>query len=121
MKKITILLAAVLTLSLMSCSHDSPEKAVDNFYKAAQEQDFATALSYSNFPENEREQVIPYLEELGMEIYGYEILGSDIDEGDTTATVFLKLVTAGFSNDSTESEINVPCVLCDEGWKVKFI
>lgn len=121
MKKITILLAALFTLAMTGCSSDSPEKAVDNFYKATQEHDFATALSYSNFPENEREQVIPYLEALGMTIFDYEILGSDIDDGDSTATVFLHLVTADGNQDSVSADINIPCVLADNAWKVKFI
>ena len=94
---------------------------VDKFYKATQNKDFAKALTYTNVEEPERTQLVTLLENMDMIIYEYEILGTNIDEGDSTATVYLRLVTANnIVPDSNENELNVPCVKVGRDWKVTF-
>ena len=76
----------------------------------------------TNISDKEREPLVNLLENMEMVIYKYEILGSNMDKGDTSATVYLRLVTANNINpDSSETELNVPCVKMGRHWKVKFI
>ena len=121
MKKTIILLASFFAIVMAGCSSKTPDQVVDKFYKATQDKDFVKALSYTNLEEPEKTQLITLLENMDMIIYDYEILGSNIDEGDSTATVYLRLVTANnIVPDSNESELNVPCVKVDNEWKVTF-
>ena len=122
MKKITILLTALMALMVAGCSKSTPEQAVDKFYHATQNNDYKTALTYTNLSDKEKEPLLNLLENMDMVIHEYEILGSNIDEGDTTATVYMRLVTANNINpDSSETELNIPCVKHGRHWKVKFI
>ena len=87
----------------------------------AQAKDFAKAVTYTDLEEAEKEVLITYLENVGMTIYSYEVLGSNIDEGDTTALVFVHLETANNVNaDTSVTEINIPCVKEGRKWKVTF-
>ena len=122
MKKITLLFAGLMALAVAGCVKSTPEQAVDEFYKATQNNDYTTALTYTNISDKEKEPLVNLLENMEMVIYEYEILGSNIDKGDSTATVYLRLVTANNINpDSSETELNVPCVKMGRHWKVKFI
>lgn len=121
MKKITILLASLLAILVAACGSKTPDQVVDYFYKATQEHDYTKALTYTNLEEPERTQLVNLLENMDMTIYEYEVLGSNIDDGDTTATVYLRLVTANnIQTDSNETELNVPCVKQGREWKVTF-
>lgn len=121
MKKTIILLVSLLAIVVVGCSRKTPDQVVAQFYKATQAQDYKKALSYTNLEEPEKTQLINLLENMDMVIYDYEVLGSNIDEGDTTATVYLRLVTASnISPDSNMSELNVPCVKVGGNWKVTF-
>ena len=121
MKKTIIFFTALLALFVAGCGSSTPDKVVDKFYKATQAHDFATALKYTNLEEPERTQLINLLENMDMTIYEYEVIGSNIDEGDTTATVYLRLVTANnIATDSNETELNVPRVKEGRDWKVTF-
>jgi hypothetical protein len=118
MKKYTIALAAACALFLASCSN-KPEEIVNDFYLANQSNDYEKALSYTDLPEEAQPQVIEYLESMGMVIHEYEILGTTIDEGDTTALVDLRLVTSNaFHPDSIFDQIKVPCVKDGRKWRV---
>ena len=48
MKKITLLFAGLMTLAVAGCVKSTPEQSVDNFYKATQNNDYTTALTYTN-------------------------------------------------------------------------
>lgn len=121
MKKTIIFFVSLLAIAMAGCSSKTPDQVVSLFYKATQEQDFAKAMTYTDLDEPEREQLITLLENMDMTIYEYEVLGSNIDEGDTTATVYLRLVTANnISPDSNSNELNVPCVKVGKEWKVSF-
>lgn len=121
MKKTIVLFASLLAILVAGCGNKTPDQVVEKFYKATQAHDFATALKYTNLEEPERTQLINLLENMDMTIYEYEVLGSNIDEGDTTATVYLRLVTANnIVTDSNETELNVPCVKEGRDWKVTF-
>lgn len=122
MKKTTVLFAVLMAMAFTGCVKSSPEATVDSFYQATQNNDYATALSYTNISDKEKEPLINLLENMEMVIYEYEVLGSNIDKGDTTATVYLRLVTANSLNpDSSATELNVPCIKIGRHWKVKFI
>ena len=122
MKKRALTLAAIFALSLCGCSNDSPEKAVEGFYKASQEHDMMKALSYTNVDESEREQIAEIVNTMGIEIIDYEILNTVIDEGDTTATVELTLrATSAQAPDTIESTPHIPCLKTQSGWKVLFL
>lgn len=121
MKKTIILIASLFAIVMAGCSRMTPDQVVDKFYKATQNKDFAKALTYTNVEEPERTQLVTLLENMDMIIYEYEILGTNIDEGDSTATVYLRLVTANnIVPDSNENELNVPCVKVGRDWKVTF-
>ena len=122
MKKRALTLAAIFALSLCGCSNDSPEKAVEGFYKASQEHDMMKALSYTNVDESEREQIAEIVNTMGIDIIDYEILNTVIDEGDTTATVELTLrATSAQAPDTIESTPPIPCLKTQSGWKVLFL
>lgn len=109
MKKRVLTLAAFFALSLCGCSNDSPEKAVEGFYKASQEHDMMKALSYTNVDETEREQIAEIVNAMEIDIIDYEILNTAIDEGDTTATVEINLsVTSSQASDTIESTPKSP-------------
>jgi hypothetical protein len=123
MKKITILLSALLALSFIGCkSNNTPEQVVLNFYQATQENDFHQALNYTNLAQEEQEQVIQVLDQMGMVIHSYNVIESNIDEGDSTAVVTLHLVTSNAYNpDTVGNDLDIPCVKVGGDWKVKFI
>ena len=57
-----------------------------------------------------------------MDIHAYEVVSSEVDEGDTTATVHLKTkVTVEGSSDTIEATPLVRCVKSDGQWKVLFL
>ena len=121
MKKNIIFLTALFAIIVAGCGRNTPDHAVDMFYKATQAHDYAKALEYSNLENGDREYLIAYLEKMGMVIHEYEVLGSNIDEGDTTATVYLHIVSSNKNApDSLENELNVSCVKRGNKWKVKF-
>lgn len=122
MKKRALTLAAVFAITLCGCSNDSPEKAVEGFYKASQKHDMMKALSYTNVDESEREQIAEILNTMEIDIVDYEILNTIIDEGDTTATVELNLrATSLQSPDTIQSTPQIPCIKTQDGWKVIFL
>lgn len=122
MKKRALTLAAIFALSLCGCSNDSPEKAVEGFYKASQEHDMMKALSYTNVDESEREQIAEIVNTMGIDIIDYEILNTVIDKGDTTATVELTLrATSAQAPDTIESTPQIPCLKTQSGWRVLFL
>jgi len=123
MKKITILLSALLAFSFIGCkNNNTPEQVVLNFYKATQENEFKQALSYTNLAQEEQEQVIQVLDQMGMVIHSYEVIETNIDEGDSTAFVTLHLVTSNAYNpDTMSNDLDIPCVKVGDEWKVKFI
>jgi len=121
MKKHTITIAAICTLFMAACS-SSPEKVVDQFYTATQANDFEKAMSYTNIAKEEQAEVIDVLGNMGMVIHSFEVTGSTIDEGDTTATVDLHLVTSNaFHPDSMADDIKVPCIKSGNQWQVRMI
>lgn len=121
MKKTITLSAALLALMLAGCGKSSPEGAVEKFYHATQAKEYSTALTYTNLTDKEKEPLLDLLESLDMNIYEYEIKATQI-ESDSTATVCLRLVTSNsLDADSTENELDIPCVKQGKEWKVKFI
>jgi hypothetical protein len=59
---------------------------------------------------------------MGMVIHSFKVNGSTIDEGDTTATVDLHIVTSNaFHPDSMSDDIKVPCIKSGNRWQVKMI
>lgn len=122
MKKISILLATFLAFTLTSCNNNSPEKVVSDFYQATQDYDIEKALTYTNLNEADRQQVSELIDQMGMVIHEYKVLGSTIDEGDTTATVTLHLVASNaFNPDTLGNDLEIPCQKVDGQWKVKFM
>lgn len=122
MKKRALTLATIFALSLCGCSNDSPEKAVEGFYKASQEHDMMKALNYTNVDESEREQIAEIVNTMGIDIIDYEILNTVIDEGDTTATVGMLLhVSSQQSHDTLTSSPTTSCIKTKKGWKVKLL
>jgi len=122
MKKKIILLSVLATMFMTGCRQEPPETVVDNFYKATQTKDFEQALTFTNLTDKEKEPLLALLSNMDMEIYEYEIYGSNIDEGDTSATVYIRLVTSNKSNPQKEEvELNIPCVRQGRDWKVKFL
>jgi len=123
MKRITVLLSAIMAITLMGCSSkNTPEQVVLNFYKATQENDFTKAMSYTNLAEEEQEQVIQVLDQMGMVIHEYSVNETNMEEGDSTAFVSLHLVVSNAYNpDTMSSDLDIPCVKVGNDWKVKFI
>lgn len=124
MKKITTLAIASLAFAMAGCSNgnNTPEKVVNNFYQATQNNEFSQAMEYTNMAEEEREQVISLLGETGMVIHDFKVTDSRIEEGDSTAWVSLHLVVSNaFHPDTMGNDIEVPCVKVGKDWKVKFI
>lgn len=100
----------------------SPEQVVDSFYHSVQAGEFAHALTFSTLDGDEADEVIDLLDNMGLNVCEYQVLGSTIDEGDTTATVQLYLsVTNALSSDTTASEIDIPCVKYGKRWRVQFM
>ena len=120
MKKTILLFTALFALLAAACSSDTPDQVVDTFYHATQANDYAKALSYTKLNYAEKEVLVEYLKNMGMVIHDYEVLGSNIDEGDTTATVYVHLVNANINADSSETEVNLTCVKEGKDWKVAF-
>lgn len=123
MKKSTTLLSTLLAFSFFSCqSSNTPEQAVLDFYKASQESNYPQALSCTNLTPEEQEQVIQIMAQTGMVIHSYEVIETHIDEGDSTASVSLRLVSSNaFNPDTTSNDLNIPCVKASGQWKVKII
>lgn len=123
MKKRVISLATVLAFALCGCGNNrTPEEAVTNFYQASMENDIQKALENTNVDKAERDQVAEIVNMTGMEVLDYELLGSTIDEGDTTATVTLHLVASNaFNPDTLGNDLEIPCQKVDGQWKVKFM
>lgn len=120
MKNRFIALTAICTLFFAACGNNL-EKTVDNFYKATKDSDFEKAMTYTNVLPEERQQVIDVLSEMGMVIHEYKILGSTVDEGDTTATVKLHLVTSNAYNpNKIADDIDVPCIKSGSNWVVEL-
>ncbi len=120
--KIHAIAAATLCTILLAACNNNPEEAVNHFYAATQANDFEKALTYTNIAEEEREGVIDVLSEMGMVIHSFKVNGSTIDEGDTTATVDLHIVTSNaFHPDSMSDDIKVPCIKSSNRWQVKMI
>lgn len=121
MKKNIIAATVLCSLFFVGCNN-SPESVVEEFYKANKANDFEKALSYTNIAKEERSEVIDILSEMGTVIHEYKVLGSTIDEGDTTAIVDLHLVTSNaFYPDSMADDIKVPCIKSGRHWQVKLI
>jgi len=123
MKKITILLSALVALSFIGCNRsNTPDKVVLNFYKATQENEFEKAMTYTNLADEEQDQVIQVLNQMGMVIHDYKVLETNIEEGDSTAFVSLHLVVSNAYNpDTMSNDLDIPCVKVGNEWKVKFI
>ena len=123
MKKRVISLATVLAFALCGCGNNrTPEEAVTNFYQASMENDIQKALENTNVDKAERAQVAEIVNMTGMEVLDYELLGSTIDEGDTTATVELTLrATSAQAPDTATTNVSVPCIKSNGTWSVKFL
>ena len=123
MKKITILLSALMALSFSGCKNsNTPEQAVLNFYQATQNNEYQQALTYTNLAPEEQEQVLQVLDQMGMVVHNFEVIETNIDEGDSTAFVTLHLVTSNAYNpDNMSNDLDIPCVKVGDKWKVKFI
>ncbi len=121
MKKNIIILTALFAMFVAACSNDTPDQVVDKFYHATQVGDYDKALTYTNLNGQEKKVLVEFLKNMGMSIYDYEVLGTHIDEGDSTALVYVHLKTSNSINtDTSENEINVPCVKEGHKWKVIF-
>ena len=123
MKKTTIALAAIFTTALCGCNNcNTPEKAVTQFYKASQAHNTEEALKYTNVSESEREIVESVFNSINMEIHDFEVLNTTIEEGDTTATVEMRLhVSSPESLDTLTSTPITSCIKTKEGWIVKLM
>lgn len=122
MRKELLPLAALWVLVLASCTKNGPEGVVDKFYGALQKSDYAAALAYTNVPPEDVPQVAEIMKCMEMDINAYEVLSSEVDEGDTTASVYLntKVVVAG-SSDTIEATPLVRCIKSGGQWKVIFL
>lgn len=123
MKRITLALAALLTLGFASCdSSNTPESAVNDFYSAMQANDIEKSLTYTNLSSDRYEELASSLEQFGLVIVSFETLSTIIDEGDTTATVTTHLVTTNAYNpDTVGNNIEVPCIKVDGKWKMMMM
>ena len=123
MKKTAILLSALMALSILGCKNsNTPEQVVLNFYKATQDNEYQKAMTYTNLAEEEQDQVIQVLDQTGMVIHNFEVLETNIEEGDSTAFVTLHLeVSNAFNPDTMSNDLDIPCVKVGDKWKVKFI
>lgn len=124
MKRIALVLCALLAFTLSSCGNkNTPENAVENFYKASQANEQEKALEYTNLSEEDRQHVLEFVDQMGMVIHEYKVLNSTIDEFDSNyATVTLHLVSSNaFNPDTISNDIEVPCVKVNGEWKVNFL
>lgn len=124
MKKITTLAVAALAIAMASCTNkdNTPEKVVNNFYQATQNNEFDKAMEYTNLAEEERAQVVEIIGNTGMVIHEFSVIDSRIEEGDSTAWVSLHLVVSNaFRPDTVGNDLEIPCVKVDKQWKVKFM
>lgn len=121
MKKHSLFIAT-LCIMLMAACGPKPEEVVEEYYKAVQDHDYATALTYSNVPDSVRDLVIDILDSSMVTVHNYKVLGCTIDPGNTTATVDLHLVTSHLLHpDSISDNIKVPCVKSHHKWVVKML
>ncbi len=118
MKKFTFAMAAACAFVLVSCGN-TPEEAVNNFYTANKANEFEKAMTYTDLPDEARPLVVEFLDSMGMVIHDFEVTGSTMGAGDTTALVDLHLVTSNaFNPDSIFDDIVVPCIKDGRTWKV---
>ena len=79
-------------------------------------------MSYTNLAKEEQDQVIQVLDQMGMVIHNFEVIETNIDEGDSTAFVTLHLeVSNAYNPDTMRNDLDIPCVKVGDQWKVKFI
>ena len=121
MAKKILPLAVIVLLALTSCTKNSPEAVADRFYDALQRSAYTEALAYTNVPAENLEQTATLIEKMGMHLYAYEVLSSEMEEGDSTAVVQAStVVTFDEGTDTVNASPMVRCVKVDGEWKVVF-
>lgn len=121
MKKRTLFIATICFMLMAACG-PKPGEVVEEYYKAVQNHDYATALSYSNVSDDVHDLVLDILDSSEVVVHHYKVLGYTIYPGDSTAVVDLYLSTSNILHpDSVADNIKVPCVKSKGKWVVKML
>ena len=115
-------LTLVMLSALTSCTKNSPEEVTDRFYDALCRSAYTEALTYTNVSSENATQVAEIMKSMKMNIHAYEVLSSEMEEGDTTASVLVHTkVTFSEGSDTVEATPEVRCAKRDGEWKVLFL
>ena len=120
MKKTTILVTALIALFMaVGCKGNTPESVVNDFYTATQQNDYAKAMTFTTSSPKMSEVTIQILENMGMVIHHFEVINTDIEDGDSLALVTLHICSSNAKHpDSISRDIIVPCKKIKNDWKV---
>ena len=84
MKKTTILVTALIALFMaVGCKGNTPESVVNDFYTATRQNDYAKAMTFTTSSPQMSEVTIQILENMGMVIHHFEVINTDIEDGDS--------------------------------------
>jgi len=121
MKKIALIVSAVLMVfAFSSCSKTSPKDVANDYYAALQKGDFEKALSYTDMTDSEEIQKnAQKMQGIALNISDYEILNEEITEDGNSATVEVKYTYTSVFNDNPEEKTNkLNLVKVDGKWVI---
>lgn len=122
MKTKLLLIAVLVCTILCGCKKGTPADAVEGFYKYAKTNEFEKSLTYTNVPDSLVKDVSELIGGMEMVIHEYEVQDTKMDEGDTTATVKVRLkVSNKYKPEPEETNPEIRCCKRDGEWKVLFL
>lgn len=121
MKKAILWAAALVVLTAACTEANSPESAVDGFYKHSSKGDFATAMEYTVADSATKAQLVEEFTDGNIQVLDYKILSCELEPGDTLAMlqVRVKVTTTG-RTEPVESLIPVRAEQANGIWKMSI-
>ena len=106
----------------MSCSSSpTPRDIVESYYKAMQNEDYETALSYTTVtnPQDIKLQVDLY-QSMNTKVTYYEILSEEIAEDGNTAVISVKQDCSYAGGFSDETTMDLQLIKQGDKWVIKM-